>query len=222
MILFYGKNTQQLFVTPYRNGSQFLKNNSAPLHLLHFEMLEIVENDDARDTVSFLMKKAKKKIFIYRDPFEKIYSVYNTFISSVKEGIISSPDDIKTLVKNNLLLKDVDDTPSTIRNFGNFVKHLEKVYMNDFHTMPQYNYFNIMNEKIENYEVINFDSYHKMLQLYFITNKKEISLWESNRSSVFNESVKILDLEILLETRRRIQNIYKDDYNYLKPTAQIL
>jgi hypothetical protein len=222
MILFYGKNTQHLFVTPYRNGSQFLKNNSAPLHLLHFEMLEIVENDDARDTVSFLMKKAKKKIFIYRDPFEKIYSVYNTFISSVKEGIISSPDDIKTIVKNNLLLKDVDDTPSTIRNFGNFVKHLEKVYMNDFHTMPQYNYFNIMNEKIENYEVINFDSYHKMLQLYFITNKKEISLWESNRSSVFNESVKILDLEILLETRRRIQNIYKDDYNYLKPTAQIL
>lgn len=219
MILFYGKNSQQIVVTPYRNGSQFLKENSHNFRLLYLEMSEITQNEDIFEMAKFFLRKAQKKIFVYRDPFERLYSVYNTFMT--EKGI--STDDIKKEIAENLLLKDVTRySKNHIKDFESIVNHLEKVYANDLHVMPQSNYFKIMNEEIEDYEIIDYNSYHKMLKLYFDPEVKEISSWDTNRTPAINENLKVLDLQSLLEIRSRIFKIYKDDYAILKPKAQTL
>ena len=191
---FYQESSNTLIITPYRCGSTHLIQNVAKYDLLFLDLkkkkdLEIFED---------VRKTCDKKIFMWRNPFERLVSFYYNFIFSPRSPI-QYP---QTLFKNST------STKNFWKDLNNSFDKIEKNLSKDAHTITQSLYFELTDNDIESYTVLDIQDYTKWIMLTF---SDKVQPPVSILDTVCN-SVMMSDIVNMFDAKNKTEKLYHDDY----------
>jgi len=200
---FYRPTHEHLIVVPFRNGTTHLNSNTTSYGLHNITQDHLIDN---------VFEKAKKKTFIYRDPFLRLMSFYNAFVYKPyvtkeqleSEGVKNASDCFAPPVRGHDLLSDM------IFAKNNIIKN----YKTHDHIQPQYSYFkhDIFNQNLEEYEIISVSQYTEWIHLTFAdTDFKYVP------SEISEINLNIESTVYLQNMYNMCKYLYKEDYKFLEP-----
>lgn len=210
MRIFYQEKQNKIFVTPFLCGSSYLLNNANTFSLISF----LPTDDKTSKQMMFLQELLKQpnisKTFIYRNPVERVLSFYNKFLFN-KTKTSGSRYNSEFIFKC---------PASTVKKtfWGEMVCSLplfEKHYKTDLHTAPQFTFFEMFDENVNDYTVYDVDDFTKWLYLEFLVRETSIS------HSFINHT---MDGNIIgiLNLYDRLKKLYEVDYSKIEPLVNRL
>jgi len=207
--IFYSPAQKHLIVTPFRNGSTHLFIYKENYKLIQVQEAPIIEQSEAFTNI---IDKVEKKTFIYRDPFLRLISYYNNFIYepfAYKQKIRNISDNFTPFSVGKDLVSDMILA----------IDKIEKNYKNDYHTLPQYEFFKnkSLNQNIEEYTIISITQYTKWITQTFIGSIPQYMPSKINK--IYSETENRKSLHIIYDMCKRI---YKEDYEFLEPRITLI
>jgi hypothetical protein len=233
MRIFHHEKTDMIIVTPYRNGSSFLYYNKDNLGLTqlstHSVTLEDIDNEKTEDTLALIKKlnATKNKIFLYRNPLERFYSYYNSFIYEDSTAI--TPQTISDFFSGN---RDVEKYHRTNRKgyddeyyikdlYINFSK-IKKSFVSDPHLSPQMLFFKYYEQELRKYRVIDFSSYGVLIKKLFGNEIKKFDIDFFEGSSPSNKMIRLFDVDYVVQINNKLREFYKDDFEKIGTMAELI
>jgi hypothetical protein len=183
MIIFYQEEKQHLIVTPFRCGSQYLRINSPNLKLQVSAVPSLdgfplyIEHDEFFKKIR---KEALRKTFLFREPHERFLSYFNS--------VIIEPKDREWFfweLAHEYLM-------------GN-----QNIFVDNWHTVPQINYFKNTQENIDEYDIISVKDYAKFIYLNF---DQEVP---SHTNMLKQKPIRGTDLAYALEIFDYLRKVYE-------------
>jgi len=221
MRIFYQEDTKHLIITPLRCGSSYMARNSTDFKLITLPNIYY----SSRPTIALfeaLFQESEKKTFIFRDPFERFLSYYNTFV--FKQNTRTDKDD-KSASPIRKILLPLAENKNIWEDINNSLLVIKDNYEIDWHTRPQTQFFlfaahHIKNtssdEFINSFEFINFDNYRKWIYLTFAKITEYKSALEENTSLTT-----FFDWNNFIKINNFIKDIYKRDYEIFNTIKKI-
>jgi hypothetical protein len=227
MRVFYRKSTDHLIFTPFRCGSSHLQISRDEYGLLN-------ENEMSDSEYSNILKRVKKKTFIYRDPFERWISFYYglVYIPRLCELGILDTDHVYEKYKGRIavarnaeqlyfnpncyydLIESIEGNESFWEAAYTATRSLENIIKttDDAHIFPQYTFFNMHFSKIEcnTSEIISLKHYSTWINLTFNANLVHVSNLDYIKINLF-------DVDLINEIKSMCMDIYYKDYKYIFP-----
>lgn len=195
---------QQLIIAPLRCGSTMLEENAGKYGLIN------VSNQIHDDIENFknLVKNVKKKTFLFKEPFERLTSFYRNFVyvpffwghdDGLDEGFRKFfPEKRK---------KDFWDDMLEAKDL------IVSQYKNDPHIMPQYTFFEMFEQNVDEYEIVNMEYFQKWMNLNFL------EVLQDRKSPIHEIPIKFSSITKIQTLHDMCKDLYKEDYKYLEPNA---
>lgn len=196
MIVLFEQTKNHLIVVPHRCGTGLMMKIARDIDM-NVVPFVVTDNTFSIELIKQFINKATKKTFITREPVERYLSFFKAFRDASAEGIY----------KNYVLPKK--KTNSVFRDLNDSMLLLKENYELDVHTRPQYTYFKLFEQSIDDYEIVNVNNITKWIYLTFV---KKI---EDNHTSTLKDfplMQDIIEFTSFMNVSSCIKEIYKQDY----------
>lgn len=210
MKMFYHQETKHLIAVPFKNGTTYISNNVSK-----YKLLEVTYDSFFK----MVIKDTEKKTFIYRDPCLRLLSFYNGFIYGPTKlnkavNLEKNPKDYLAIKKQkpNELFNIVVRGNNLLSDLVMSKSNIEKYYMTNAHTMPQYEYFKKYDETVQDYEIVSNTQYDKWLKLTFADMDFEFKKSGIDDTQLIPSNFR--DMQII---QNMCYSLYEEDYKFLEP-----
>lgn len=208
---------KHLIIIPLRCGSTVLEDNAEKYNLSvitnKIPHSYYQENQPIGNVAPLLeiIQGAYKKTFLFKEPFERLVSTYRNFVyvpyfSGNENGLTERFKLFWPTKRKQDFWDDITEAQELI----------QLNYKKDPHTVPQYSFFKLFNQRAEDYEIINADQIQKWIYLNF-------------GDTIQNRISPIYEIPIKFSSIAKIQKIhdickvlYKEDYEYLEPNVKYI
>ena len=217
MRLYFEPKTKHLMIVPLRNGTIIFDDvmqRHGIVDVTGYLPTNYYQHPDIPYDITSLLdviNSSNRRTLMFKEPFERLVSFYRNFIYNAVflENHINLNERFELFSPKNRKLDYWSDMFEAKDLF-------EKYYKCDPHTMPQYSFFDITKQNIDDYDIVDSIEIQKWMQTNF---SEEI---ETRISPIYEIPIKFSSIDKIKVLQDMCKVLYKDDYEYLEPKIRYL